>query len=66
MSAFLARVRGTREPERSKSHSENLEKYIRDLKAFVEDHGMSTGQEHNERIDRFRDEFSRLQTSIHQ
>ncbi|GJJ08285.1 hypothetical protein Clacol_002495 [Clathrus columnatus] len=66
VSAFLARIRGTREPERSKTHSQNLEKYIRELRAFIEDHGMSQGREHDDRIGYFRDGFNKLQTAIHQ
>lgn len=66
ISSFLVRVRGTREPERSKSHAQNLEKYLRDLKAFMADEGGSRDRKFDPDVRRFRNEFERLQSAIHQ
>ena len=59
-------MRGTREPERSITHSQNLEKFIRELEAFRLDEGHSRDQKWDENVKRFRVEFDKLQTAVHQ
>jgi len=66
ISSFLVRVRGTNEPARSKTHAENLEKYIRELNAFILDEGKSRDRKWDNKIWEFRREFDRLQTAVHQ
>ncbi|KAF8525831.1 hypothetical protein BU17DRAFT_62393 [Hysterangium stoloniferum] len=66
ISSFLVRVRGTREPERSKTHAENLEKFIRQLNSFILDEGNSRDRKWDDEVTRYRSEFDRLQTAVHQ
>jgi len=66
ISSFLVRVRGTREPERSKTHAENLEKFIRELESFMLDEGQSRDRKWDDKVWKFRTEFDRLQTAVHQ
>lgn len=66
VASFLVRVRGTREPERSVTHSQNLEKFIRELAAFILDEGLSRDRKWDSDVQRFRLEFDKLQTAVHQ
>ncbi|KAF8591106.1 hypothetical protein K439DRAFT_1381064 [Ramaria rubella] len=66
ISSFLVRARGTREPERSVSHSQQLEKFIRELQAFIEDEGHSRDRKWDREIKRFRTKFDELQSAVHQ
>lgn len=66
ISSFLVRVRGTREPERSITHSQNLEKFIREVQAFILDEGYSRDRKWDEKVKHFRVEFDKLQTAVHQ
>ncbi|KDQ12359.1 hypothetical protein BOTBODRAFT_67551 [Botryobasidium botryosum FD-172 SS1] len=63
IASFLARARGTNEPERSKAHSNNLQKYIRDLEAFILDFGRESGEEYDQKIAEFRDTFEELENT---
>ena len=60
------RIRGTREPERSVIHSQNLEKFIRELEAFILDEGLSRDRKWDPEVKHFRQEFDKLQTAAHQ
>ncbi|KIJ52602.1 hypothetical protein M422DRAFT_243386 [Sphaerobolus stellatus SS14] len=66
ISAFLVRVRGTREPDRSTAHAQSLEKFIRELEAFILDEGGSYDRKWDAEIKRFRTQFDRMQSGIHQ
>lgn len=66
IASFLVRVRGTREPERSVTHSQNLEKFIRELEAFILDEGLSVDPKWDYNVKEFRLEFDKLQTAVHQ
>lgn len=60
------RARGTREPERSVTHAQNLEKFIRELEAFILDEGLSRDHKWDDEVKRFRVEFDKMQTAVHQ
>ena len=60
VASYLARARGSNEPELSISRVKDLEKFIRACEAFVEDHGYEHGHDHDRRIDELRNEFEML------
>ncbi|KAH9056317.1 hypothetical protein EDB87DRAFT_1261251 [Lactarius vividus] len=58
VASYLARTRGTSEPESSLLRERALDHFIRNLRAFVLDHGMEEG--HDQAVENFRKEFERL------
>jgi hypothetical protein len=60
VASYLARARGSGEPELSNMRCKDLEKFIRDLEAFVMDHGSKVGKEFDEEIQGFRDQLEEL------
>ena len=60
VASYLARVRGSNEPELSRSRVKDLAQFIRECQAFQMDHGLSTGHEHDADLDRFRGQFEEL------
>ncbi|KDQ12357.1 hypothetical protein BOTBODRAFT_67549 [Botryobasidium botryosum FD-172 SS1] len=63
IASFLARARGTNEPERSRANSNGLEKYIRDLRAFLLDFGHESGEEYDQDVRKFREALEELQNT---
>ncbi|TDL23028.1 hypothetical protein BD410DRAFT_787844 [Rickenella mellea] len=60
IASYLARARGSNEPELSISRVKDLQKFIRECTAFTQDHGYETGHEYDDRIEEFRSEFEGL------
>ncbi|KAJ2929887.1 hypothetical protein H1R20_g7208, partial [Candolleomyces eurysporus] len=60
IAGYLARTRGSNEPELSTSRVKDLDKYIREATAFILDHGDSDDPTHDERIHNFRMDFEEL------
>ena len=61
--SFLARMRGTSEPDLSKSRAKGYERFLRACEAFVVDSGDEPAREHIDRINAFRQEFEELEGS---
>lgn len=63
VASYLARTRGTNEPELSITRVKDLEKFIRECDAFIMDYGHLTGDsdgELNKELDRLRKRFEDL------
>ncbi|RXW19594.1 hypothetical protein EST38_g6263 [Candolleomyces aberdarensis] len=60
IAGYLARTRGSNEPELSITRVKDLDKYIRETTAFILDHGDSDDPMHDDRIRSFRMEFEEL------
>ncbi|KNZ77570.1 hypothetical protein J132_05104 [Termitomyces sp. J132] len=60
VASFLARARGSGEPELSATRVKDLEQYIREVDAFLMDHGNSTSSEHDIQLHKFRMRFEEL------
>jgi len=58
VASYLARTRGTSEPESSLLREQALSNFIRKLRAFILDRGMEEG--HEQAVENFRKEFERL------
>ncbi|KAF5319418.1 hypothetical protein D9619_008638 [Psilocybe cf. subviscida] len=64
VASYLAKARGSNEPENSISKIKDLEQFIRDLEAFRLDHGHVSGDKHDTEIGRFRQRFEELLGNI--
>ncbi|KAK7036718.1 hypothetical protein VNI00_011383 [Paramarasmius palmivorus] len=60
VASYLARARGSGEPELSITRTKDLEQFIREAEAFKMDFGHEHGHEHDSRLDYFRDRFEDL------
>ncbi|KAH9020198.1 hypothetical protein EDB84DRAFT_1515644 [Lactarius hengduanensis] len=60
VASYLARTRGTSEPESSLLREQALNHFIRNLRAFILDNGLSTDGSHDQAVENFRREFERL------
>ncbi len=60
VASYLARARGSNEPELSITRVKDLEQFIRECKAFQMDHGHSTGIEFDSNLDSLRRRFEEL------
>ena len=60
MASYLARARGSGEPEWSASKVDALDGYLRRVRNFTADNGHVVGNEHDARIDEFRKELDYL------
>ncbi|KAJ7904979.1 hypothetical protein B0H13DRAFT_2024203 [Mycena leptocephala] len=60
VASFLARQRGSNEPELSLTKSKDLDQYIRECKIFILDHGHLTGTEHDAELKNLRDRYEEL------
>ncbi|KAI9435137.1 hypothetical protein H4582DRAFT_705977 [Lactarius indigo] len=60
VASYLARIRGSSEPESSLLREQALDHFIRNLNAFILDFGTHKGHDHDPAIERFRKEFERL------
>ncbi|KIY62362.1 hypothetical protein CYLTODRAFT_426986 [Cylindrobasidium torrendii FP15055 ss-10] len=54
VASYLAKVRGSNEPEFSKGREKELAQFIREARAFQLDHGHSTTTEFDDRLEKFR------------
>ena len=60
VASYLARARGSGEPEQSNIKVRDLDQFVRECKAFMLDYGNSDGHEHDEKINTFRQRFEHL------
>jgi hypothetical protein len=61
VASYLARARGSGEPEISIARTKDLEKFIRTMNAYIEDYGDEVNPErHNGPIAEMRDQFEQL------
>jgi hypothetical protein len=60
VASFLARARGSNEPELSITRVKDLEQFIRECQAFKMDHGHVFGDKYDTELHRFRDRFEEL------
>lgn len=60
VASFLARMRGSKEPELSLTRTKDLNQFIRECEAFQMDHGHLTGNEEDQALADFRRRFEDL------
>lgn len=60
VASYLARMRGSREPELSLTRTKDLDHFIRDAEAFQLDHGMVTDSSKDQDLETFRHRFEEL------
>jgi len=60
VASYLARMRGSNEPELSITRVKDLEQFIRECEAFKLDNGHATGDKFSRELDRFRARFEEL------
>ncbi|KAH6913537.1 hypothetical protein BKA70DRAFT_725242 [Coprinopsis sp. MPI-PUGE-AT-0042] len=60
VASYLARTRGSNEPELSITRVKDLEKFIRELEAYILDFGQYIGDEHDVKIAAFRTSFEEI------
>ncbi|KAF8966060.1 hypothetical protein BDZ97DRAFT_1729354 [Flammula alnicola] len=60
VASYLARARGSNEPELSIARVKDLEQFIRECQAFIMDHGHVLGDKYDDDLRRFRDRFEEL------
>ena len=60
VASYLARARGSNEPELSITRVKDLEQFIRECQAFQMDHGHCTGNEFDADLDGLRRRFEEL------
>jgi hypothetical protein len=60
VASYLARARGSNEPELSITRVKDLEQFLRECKAFSMDHGQTLGNEYDAQLDGLRQRFEEL------
>ena len=61
VASYLARARGSNEPELSITRVKDLDQYLREVNAFILDHEDATGDKKlDEEVERFRRRFEAL------
>ncbi|KAJ7034665.1 hypothetical protein C8F04DRAFT_1100558 [Mycena alexandri] len=60
VASYLARARGSNEPELSITRSKDLDQFIRECEIFILDHGHSIGNERDSELNTLRDRFEEL------
>ena len=60
VASYLARARGSNEPELSITRVKDLEQFLRECKAFSMDHGHTLGNECDAQLDGLRQRFEEL------
>ncbi|KAJ7119515.1 hypothetical protein C8R44DRAFT_788274 [Mycena epipterygia] len=60
VASYLARARGSNEPELSIARCKDLEQYVRECETFVLDLGHISGNEHDEKLTALRDRYEEL------
>ncbi|KAI0699503.1 hypothetical protein C8T65DRAFT_581065 [Cerioporus squamosus] len=58
--SYLAKARGSGEPEESARKAQDLKSFIRDCEAFKLDHGHKVGPDHDDMIMRYRRRFEEI------
>ncbi|KAH9939654.1 uncharacterized protein BXZ73DRAFT_43677 [Epithele typhae] len=58
--SYLAKARGSNEPEASQRRVQDLESFVRDCEAFVMDHGHLVTSDYDWMIDRYRRRFEEI------
>lgn len=61
--SYLAKARGSGEPEFSAGKCRELEKFERELSAYMLDHGDNAGDGHSSTIRTYRDRFEEIMGS---
>lgn len=54
LASYLAKNRGSNQPEASKARAKNLGNFLRDIESFLLDHGHEPGIDHDEQVKAFR------------
>lgn len=60
VASYLARARGSNEPELSITRTKDLEQFIRECRSFQMDHGHMTGNDYDADLIGFRRKFEEL------
>lgn len=60
VASYLARARGSNEPELSITRVKDLEQFIRECEAFQMDQGHTVGDKYDSKLDGFRSRFEEL------
>ena len=60
VASYLARARGSNEPELSITRTKDLEQFIRECRSFQLDYGHLSGHEHDPEVFRLRRRFEEL------
>jgi hypothetical protein len=60
VASYLARARGSNEPELSIARVKDLEQFLRECEAFHMDHGHKVSHDQDDKIDGFRRRFEEL------
>ena len=60
VASFLARLRGTNEPELSIQRVKDLQSFEREIEAYIKDHGEEAGPGHDHKVKEFRKKFEYL------
>jgi hypothetical protein len=60
VASYLARARGSNEPELSITRTKDLEQFIRECQSFDMDYGHLPGREFDSELDRLRRKFEEL------
>ena len=60
VASYLARTRGSNEPELSITRVKDLEKFIREVESYMLDYGLHTGDDHDTKIAAFRTSFEEI------
>ncbi|KAF9005090.1 hypothetical protein BDQ17DRAFT_1389996 [Cyathus striatus] len=60
VASYLARARGSNEPELSIARVKDLEQFIRECEAFIMDHGHNVGVQFDDRLHNLRRQFEEL------
>ena len=58
--SYLARARGSNEPDMSITRCKNLEQFIREAEAFMLDYGHVQGNEHDQKLTKFRERLEEI------
>ncbi|KAJ7221300.1 hypothetical protein GGX14DRAFT_319176, partial [Mycena pura] len=60
VASYLARTRGSKEPELSTMRCKDLDQFLRECDIFVLDYGHLTGDEHDSKLESLRTRFEEL------
>ncbi|KAF8181507.1 hypothetical protein BJ912DRAFT_610313 [Pholiota molesta] len=60
VASYLARARGSNEPELSITRVKDLDHFLRDCNNFSDDHGDYVGHDHDDQLEKFRQRFEEL------
>jgi hypothetical protein len=60
VASYLARARGSNEPELSIARVKDLDQFLRECKNFEGDHGAYTGHDYDKQLDYYRSRFENL------